>query len=886
MNIFTSQNRFGGQALAFLTAVSMVISFLPVSATFAQAATTGITASPSDLTLEIDEKGNFVVSTTFDDVTTDGTYIDVSDNGAGTFYSGTIGGDCNSDTPVTELSIDQNKGVCYSNSAAGDFVITVQLYSGENSPIGDPYYIDVHVNTPEVIEVLGCTDDTASNYNPEATEDDGSCVVDSNDDDTPVCDEESQKCDPVDDEEVPVCVDEEPAWAATAFAHYQGLTKAGNAVAVNRSDEVSSLGEADWTDGDSDGFFSLGFGGWIEVVFDGYVVDVDGDDISIHEATNGNSYPEELARIEVSQDADNWYEIGSASNLDDVSTRVSYFDFSSTGLSWIKYVRVTDTTDSSIHNNEADAFDLDAVDATKKVCDQPEEPEGDVKVIKKVIGEDKGPASLDEFSFLIDGEDKTFFDEEGVAYLDLPIGNTYVIDETDIPQGYSHVTTYCSVKDDKDHHKDEKEWNNEEDQYDSEENWKNGSEEERGDWGRRKHKRGNNEITPQEDKEVVCVILNKYSEPLSCNPEVNLLANGSFEDVVVENKAGWDIFQSGLAGLGWFADWVISLGAPEIANIEVQTSSLWTPSDGNQYAELDSDWGGPGSNDGPDEVARTHIYQFVPTIPGETYTLTWDFSPRPRTDVYENDLLAFVNNVVVAENTASGEVNSDTVWESHSYSFVASGDETSIAFEDIGTHDSVGTLLDNVSLSCEPEVTDEEYTLTIEITGEGFGTVTSDEEAGIVCSTQGEEGEICEKTYPAGTVVDLSAVADEGSNFDNSWTVDAGTCTGNTSPCQVTMNSDIDLVAHFDLNDISTTPGGGGGGGRKIELGGGSSGTTDEESNGSGPIPQVAGEQVSVVPFGAPNAGAGGAAPTTPLTIPTTTWLGLVAIANHKRYVR
>ena len=48
----------------------------------------------------------------------------------------------------------------------------------------------------------------------------------------------------------------------------------------------------------------------------------------------------------------------------------------------------------------------------------------------------------------------------------------------------------------------------------------------------------------------------------------------------------------------------------------------------------------------------------------------------------------------------------------------------------------------------------------------------------------------------------------------------------------------------------------GGGGGRKIELEeGGGGGSNDDE-----PEPQVLGEQVTIVPAGAPNAGAGGTA--------------------------
>lgn len=171
------------------------------------------------------------------------------------------------------------------------------------------------------------------------------------------------------------CVPAEPGWADAVVSSNQGETKGAGAIAdPKRTDPEAALGAADWSNGDSDGFFSLGFGGSIVVSFgpDGFVTDEEGNDISIHEATNGATYPEEKALVEVSQDGSAWYEVGTASNLTDVTTRVSYFDIATTGLAWIKYVRVTDTSDPSLHVPAADGFDLDAVDTTKTVCTEPE----------------------------------------------------------------------------------------------------------------------------------------------------------------------------------------------------------------------------------------------------------------------------------------------------------------------------------------------------------------------------------------------------------------------------------------------------------------------------------------------------------------------------------
>lgn len=159
-------------------------------------------------------------------------------------------------------------------------------------------------------------------------------------------------------------------------------------------------------------------------------------------------------------------------------------------------------------------------------------------------------------------------------------------------------------------------------------------------------------------------------------------------------------------------------------------------------------------------------------------------------------------------------------------------------------------------------VSDERFTLTIALSGDGQGHVLSDDES-ISCYSEPQEGVVttddCSETYPVGTVVTLNASAHTGSNFDNSWAQGFGTCTGNTSPCQVTITEDINLDAHFALN---TTSSGGGGGGRSSKKS-----SSDDSSTPDG---QVLGESTSVMPLGAPNTGAGGTAPVS-VSLPSLT---------------
>lgn len=191
-------------------------------------------------------------------------------------------------------------------------------------------------------------------------------------------------------------------------------------------------------------------------------------------------------------------------------------------------------------------------------------------------------------------------------------------------------------------------------------------------------------------------------------------------------------------------------------------------------------------------------------------------------------------------NDLSLPVGTYTVTEGEAVGFVTTYDNCNNVSVTVGAT-STCTITNTAS--------DERFTLTIALSGDGHGHVTS-ADGFISCSSQPVEGmEVtgdCSETYPVGTVVNLTATPHEGSNFDNSWAAGFGTCTGNTTPCQVTITQNVDLSAHFALNQ-SSSGGGGGGGSRRSR-----SSSSDE------PVPQVLGEQTSVVPTGAPDAGAGG----------------------------
>ncbi len=191
-----------------------------------------------------------------------------------------------------------------------------------------------------------------------------------------------------------------------------------------------------------------------------------------------------------------------------------------------------------------------------------------------------------------------------------------------------------------------------------------------------------------------------------CDPDAELLSNGGFESPAVTHEKNWNIFDNGTPGLAWSVEWETaepSYGGedrPETPSLEIQAGVQgWTQGEGSQNAELDGDWDGPGGGLN-NEPASTRISQDIPTVPGETYTISFMFSPRPDTDAANNELEVKADGVVL--DTISGAGSSDTDWQTYSYSFVATSTVTALEFADIGEPDAKGTLLDNVSARCVP----------------------------------------------------------------------------------------------------------------------------------------------------------------------------------------
>lgn len=476
-------------------------------------------------------------------------------------------------------------------------------------------------------------------------------------------------------EDVSVCLDElDGDWSDNVVSTDQAKRKDGSDVLPTRSVAEAALTNMPIVD--STGFYSLGFGGSMIVSFDKYVVNfVLGTDLTVYETTN-LPYPTETAMVEVSQDGVTWVFAGLA-----VDAGGNYFDFDSIGLDWIKFVRITDTSDAELFPNDADGFDVSAVLSRQSVCELPQEPtytiggykwndlnadgvwnENEPKLAGWTIVATKNegtttPAVLEDVT-----------DEYGYYSIEVPAGSWIIteINQKGWEQTVPNDPEYCSVT-------------------------------------------VGEEIVDAKVTSAECNFGNHEIVVPQCVADLNLIQNGSFETPdLPEDGFGWDIFESTINGLAWVVEWLnLSEGSPVPAELELQ-SGFYAASHGAQYAELDSNWNAAPGGPYFGEDTRVRVYQELTTVPGATYTVSYDFSALPRHNAATNILSVLLDGVEVANHSADGSALTNTSWQTYSYSFVATSTSSIIGFADAGLADSFGTLLDNVTVECVPTVIEEE----------------------------------------------------------------------------------------------------------------------------------------------------------------------------------
>jgi len=203
----------------------------------------------------------------------------------------------------------------------------------------------------------------------------------------------------------------------------------------------------------------------------------------------------------------------------------------------------------------------------------------------------------------------------------------------------------------------------------------------------------------------------RHNDSFQCEGDCELdtvntiIPDSGFENPEVNTAQQWDIFDSpaGAWSVVWRDAGTSNFGnqvRPEPAHLEIHEGVLGTPFEGDQYAELDSDWGGPADN-GTDEPASIMIYQDVTTVSGRAYQIKFAFAPRPNTPASDNRLEVRWGGVVVHDTGNVADGNAGIEWQEISVDVVATTTTTQLSFTDLGTSNSLGTFLDDVRLYSE-----------------------------------------------------------------------------------------------------------------------------------------------------------------------------------------
>jgi Protein of unknown function (DUF642) len=157
-------------------------------------------------------------------------------------------------------------------------------------------------------------------------------------------------------------------------------------------------------------------------------------------------------------------------------------------------------------------------------------------------------------------------------------------------------------------------------------------------------------------------------------PLPTLVRNGSFEHPRVRVGSSHP-FRS-------IPGWRLAFGP----DIEIQNHVAGAAALGDQVVELDSD-------------ASSGIYQRIPTRPNRLYRVQFFFSPRPGTSAAENVLVVKWHRRVVARLTGDGTGLVSADWHMYAIKVRATGRATRLEFDDGGISDSVGTLIDGVTVT-------------------------------------------------------------------------------------------------------------------------------------------------------------------------------------------
>jgi predicted ribosomally synthesized peptide with SipW-like signal peptide len=184
--------------------------------------------------------------------------------------------------------------------------------------------------------------------------------------------------------------------------------------------------------------------------------------------------------------------------------------------------------------------------------------------------------------------------------------------------------------------------------------------------------------------------------------EINVLENYSFEKPEVTHGAKWEVFETPVDGwtIEWRGDIPPTFGSqnrPALAKLELHENVLGSAYEGDQYSELDSDWGGPNDS-GTGEPASITMYQDIQTVAGRPYRIKFAFAARPNTPAADNRVEVKWDGAVVHDTGNVADGNDGIEWQVISVNVVATSNVTRLQFTDLGLANSQGSFIDDIKL--------------------------------------------------------------------------------------------------------------------------------------------------------------------------------------------
>ena len=188
-------------------------------------------------------------------------------------------------------------------------------------------------------------------------------------------------------------------------------------------------------------------------------------------------------------------------------------------------------------------------------------------------------------------------------------------------------------------------------------------------------------------------------------PMTNLITNGSFETVTgtTINSGQWTVVEGENASHG--AKYLNGWQADATHGVELRNNKVGTAQEGHNFVELDSHFGYFTGNTQTNPCCNSWISQTVSTSADQVYHLSYYYSPRLGVADTSNGIDVFWNDFKLKSNTGSGTGQSDNVWQHWEFDVKGTGTD-SLKFAAVGTADTYGGSLDNVSLVAavpEPE---------------------------------------------------------------------------------------------------------------------------------------------------------------------------------------